>query len=70
MAGDKTLPWKQVKAAKEERRRYEESRQRRKHERQHERQTPPQNNLGGTRGDWGREGVYLSQLPVLTVGSV
>ena len=64
MAGDKTLPWKQVEIAQEERRRYEGTRLARKPERQ------PQYFLGGgTRGDWLSQVGDLNPLPVLTVGS-
>jgi hypothetical protein len=66
MAGDKTLPWKQVEIAQEELQRYEGTQIARKPERH------PQLLFfgGGTRGDELSQVGDLSQLLVLTVGSV
>ena len=66
LAGKDRLPWKQGEIAQEERRRYEGTRLARKPERQ------PQNKnvFGGTRGDWLSQVGDLSQLLMLTVGSV
>ena len=58
-AGEYRRPKEEMETAKAERRRYEESAQRSKHER----------HPGDTRGDWRSQGSDLSQLPVFTVGN-
>ena len=64
-AGEYRSPKEEIEAAKAEWRYYEELYQRDKHQRQ-----PHKTFGGGTRGDWLSQVGDLSQLLVLTVGSV